>query len=258
LALTGQTGAIVVPPKLAKRIRALGRLAGRPQRELEGRSFKAGFRFHVGNGFGFERASQLSEVDRDANLEMISQAARRAEIVAVSIHAHDQGRWLREFAVDSIERGADVVLVTGPHEVRGVQLHRGKPIFYSMGSMAFEIEAVERLPSEAYERLGLGDDASPDDVFAAAKKGELKLLNESRSFEGVAAVLGIAGGRISRIRLIPIDLQLDETKDRRGRPRIAPPELGKRIIDRIATLSRRHGTDIRYDAAANRGEIEIP
>jgi len=252
-----RTKAIVVPPRVADRIRTIGRILGRPRHQLEGQAFRLGFRFHVGRRFGVEHAYQLTDIDRDANLEMISQAANKASVVVASIHVHAQDRWLREFAVDAIESGADVVFVHGPHEVRAIELHRGKPVFYSMGNLVFEIESVARLPAEAYDRVGLGDDASPGDVFAEARKRDLTILDDPTVFEGYVAALTMAGGQISRIRLLPIDLQFDAPVDRRGRPRIASPETGKRIIETVASLSLRHGTRVCYDAAANCGEIEI-
>jgi len=48
-----------------------------------------------------------------------------------------------------------VIVVTGPHQVRGVELYRGRPIFYSMGDFAFEAEYIERFPAEVYELAGL-------------------------------------------------------------------------------------------------------
>ncbi|HVS01444.1 MAG TPA: hypothetical protein VMT16_01625, partial [Thermoanaerobaculia bacterium] len=78
-----------------------------------------------------------------------------------------------------------------------------------------------------------------------------------KTFEGVIALLSIAEGRITRIDLLPLDLQFDAPGERRGRPQIAAAPLGKRIIEHLAQQSRRYGTRIRYDAATNRGEVEV-
>jgi hypothetical protein len=76
-------------------------------------------------------------------------------------------------------------------------------------------------------------------------------------FEGFVAVLSIAERRVRCIRLLPVDLQFDESGDRRGRPRIAAPEMGRRIIESVAALSRRYATSIRYDAKGNCGLVTI-
>jgi poly-gamma-glutamate synthesis protein (capsule biosynthesis protein) len=234
----------------------LGGRLGRKPDKLSGRSFKVGARFHVGKRLGLERARQLTGADREANLEAISEAARNADAVVASIHAHSQQRWLTEFAEDAIERGADIVFVQGPHEVRSIRFHRGKPIFYSMGDFVYETAYIERFPAEAYERLDLGDDASPGGLIQAARRRGSPVDVRRRMFEGFTATVSFADGRLSRISLIPIDLQFDAADERYGRPRIAAPELGRRIVEEVAALSRRFGTRIVYNTATNRGDLD--
>lgn len=256
LAVTRKERALVVPPHSAERIRAFGRRIGISRRKLEGRSFKVGLRFHVGQGFGVEKAFQLSsDRDLDANLAAIAEAAARADIVVVSIHAHDQGRWLREFAGDAFDSGADVVFVHGPHEVRAVELRDGKPILYSLGDFVFETEAVAKFPAEIYERRGLGDDASPADMLAGGEGR--RHLRMPEAFEGVVATLTFADRRGRKIRLLPVDLQFSGPSDRRGRPQVAAPEMGRRIVEKVAALSRPLGTHVRYDELENCGVIEV-
>jgi poly-gamma-glutamate synthesis protein (capsule biosynthesis protein) len=257
LTLTRREKAIVVPPGAADRLRALGRRIGRKPEKLSDRSFKVGARFHVGKRFGIERARQLSEADRDANLKAIAAAARNADLVVASIHAHSQGRWLTEFAEDAVEQGADIVFVQGPHEVRRVAFHRGKPIFYSLGDFVYETAFIERFPAEAYERLGLGDDASPGDLIREARRRGLPVAIRRRMFEGFVAAVSFADGSVSRIGIIPIDLQFDAADERRGRPQIATPEIGRRIVGEVAALSRALGIRIDYNSSANRGEVDL-
>ena len=257
LTLTQREWAFVVPPVAADHIRAFGRFFHRNAKKIGSRSFRVGARFHVGESLGIEFARQLTEIDRDANLAAIAEAANCADIVVASIHAHNQGRWLREFAGDVIGKGADIVFVHGPHEARAIELRDGKPIFYSMGDFAFEVESINRLPADAYERAGLDEHASPRDVFKLDRKRGTGLLCDPRVFEGVAASISIAAGRIARIRLLPLDLQFNGPDECRGRPKIAPPKMGKRIIESVAALSHRCGTRIHYNADTNCGDIDI-
>jgi len=232
LTLTRKKRAIVVPPRAADRLRAFGRLIGRHSAKLQGRSFTVGVRFRVGERFGVETERQLSsEGDREANLTAIAEAAERADLVIASIHAHDQGRWLREFAGDAIKRGAGIVFVHGPHQIGAIELRDSKPIFYSMGDFAFEIESVTRLPAEAYERRGLDDAATPLDVLAWDQQREQSQLRDPKVFEGFVAVLSVVGKRVQQIRLLPVDLQFGASDHQRGRPQLAVPQMGKRIVE---------------------------
>ncbi|MEW9834194.1 CapA family protein [Mesorhizobium marinum] len=193
--------------------------------------------------------------DLEANLEAIGSAAAQADVTIASIHAHIQRSWLRRFAHRAIERGADVVFVQGPHEVRAIEFHAGKPIFYSLGDFVYQPHRITRFPSEMYEALGLGPEATVRDLWPIWERGT-GLGSKRKTFEAVAAVLQFDGRRIERIRLLPLDLQFDADAEIRGRPRLADPRLGRKIIEEIAALSRRRGTIVRYDAALNEGILE--
>ena len=121
-------------------------------------------RAKVGRLFPRLDTDHVETADLHANLAAIAEGASNADVVVASLHAHRQGAWLLKFARQAIERGACVVFVHGPHQVRGIELYRGKPIFYSMGSFVYETEYITRLPSESYERLGLPADAPLRDL----------------------------------------------------------------------------------------------
>jgi poly-gamma-glutamate capsule biosynthesis protein CapA/YwtB (metallophosphatase superfamily) len=84
---------------------------------------------------------------------LVGQAARRAEIVAVLFHGgaegadrthtpggrehafgEDRGN-LRAFAHTAIDAGADLVLGSGPHVLRGMEAYRHRLIAYSVGNL---------------------------------------------------------------------------------------------------------------------------
>jgi poly-gamma-glutamate capsule biosynthesis protein CapA/YwtB (metallophosphatase superfamily) len=95
------------------------------------------------------RAARVGEARRS-----VAAAARRADVVIVFIHAGAEGAGAthvphgretafgenrgetRRFARTMIDAGADAVLGSGPHVLRGIQCHRGKPIAYSLGNFA--------------------------------------------------------------------------------------------------------------------------
>jgi poly-gamma-glutamate capsule biosynthesis protein CapA/YwtB (metallophosphatase superfamily) len=248
--------AIFVPETTANRLKALVRsVGGRPKRR--GVPFRLGwFTVHPSVHFGASLRPWVAPADLDANLNAIGEAAANADIVVASVHAHRQGPWLQVFARQAIERGAHVVFVHGPHHVLGIELWRDRPIFYSMGDFAFEVDHVARFPAEEYERVGLAPDAAFSDlqkVFA----GNKKLLRKRRAYEGFVASIAFDRGRATRIRLIPVDLQFNADRDRRGRPQLASPELGAEIMQTIAARSRQYRTEISYDAKANHGEVVV-
>ena len=91
--------------------------------------------------------------DHRAVRRLVRRAARRADVVAVLFHggAEGSGRThtprgrehafgedrghLRAFARAAIDAGADLVLGSGPHVLRGLELYRHRLIAYSLGNL---------------------------------------------------------------------------------------------------------------------------
>jgi poly-gamma-glutamate synthesis protein (capsule biosynthesis protein) len=64
----------------------------------------------------------------------------RADIVVASCHwglGKDTLTYMRDIGRAAIEAGADIVVGHGPHYSLAVEVHRGRPIFYGLGSFSF-------------------------------------------------------------------------------------------------------------------------
>lgn len=95
-----------------------------------------------------------SIVTPDSTYREIESLSRQGQIVFVSVHAGGEGEaaetvpagvemYLGEnrgdsvaFARKAIDLGADLVIMHGPHVVRGMEIHRGRLIIYSLGNFA--------------------------------------------------------------------------------------------------------------------------
>jgi poly-gamma-glutamate synthesis protein (capsule biosynthesis protein) len=238
------------PPRLSSVLQVLTRLLRRKQtRRILGIGVAPGSRLRLERGWRPVRS------DARANLAAIREAAAASEIVIVSLHAHLHGLWLRKFARQAIKAGAGAIIVHGPHEVRGLEIYRGRPVLYGLGDFVYEPDFVARYPQEMYDRLGLTDADGPDEVRAMLRRSALATRRET--FEGAAAVLRFKAGRCTVVELLPIDLQFDAEPESRGRPQLADPDLGRQIIARLAARSAPYGTQVRYDAQGNRGVVDI-
>jgi poly-gamma-glutamate synthesis protein (capsule biosynthesis protein) len=82
--------------------------------------------------------------DLAALLAVIVDARRNADTVLVSLHwgihmvPHVLAEYQLEVAHAAIEAGADAIFGHHPHLLKGVEIHRGRPIFYSLGNFAIE------------------------------------------------------------------------------------------------------------------------
>ena len=81
----------------------------------------------------------------------VQEARRQADDVLISVHSHEfagtnpaePAEFLRQFAHDCIDAGADAILGHGPHELRGIEIYKEKPIFYSLGNYWFNSRTLD-------------------------------------------------------------------------------------------------------------------
>ena len=75
--------------------------------------------------------------------EGIAALASRVDVVIVSYHwgvsnTTEPVSYQSEVGRAAIDAGADIVFGHGPHEYQKVELHRGRPIFHSLGQFVFD------------------------------------------------------------------------------------------------------------------------
>lgn len=96
--------------------------------------------------------------DLARTVEEIKEARRQADIVLVSVHAHEMkgadskvaAQFVETFARACIDAGASAVIGHGPHELRGIEVYNGGLIFYSLGNFIFQTETVATQPYDAF------------------------------------------------------------------------------------------------------------
>jgi poly-gamma-glutamate capsule biosynthesis protein CapA/YwtB (metallophosphatase superfamily) len=177
-------------------VRALRRV-GIEQTGLPGQiaTFEAGGASVALLGFApYSSASSL--LDLDTAEQMIRRASRRADLVLVATHAGAEGSeaqhltgeeeiYLGEdrgnpvaFSRMAVEAGADLVLGSGPHVLRGMEIYRGRLIAYSLGNFAgysnFSIEGA--LGLSAVLRVTLAGDGS----FRAGRLTSVVMVEDGR------------------------------------------------------------------------------
>ena len=200
-------------------------------------------KFRLGDPTGIR--SQPHAADLAGNLAWIRDARRQADWVAVSIHAHEMrggdreqpAEFIPSFCRQAVDAGADIVIGHGPHVLRGLEVYRGKPIFYSLGNFIFQNETVLRQPADFYERLGVPATGTPADLFDArgARGG---FAADPVYWETVVPICRFAGeGSLDELRLYPATLGHGSPRPRRGTPVRASDPAGRSIVERVAQLS---------------------
>jgi poly-gamma-glutamate synthesis protein (capsule biosynthesis protein) len=199
-----------------------------------------------------------SPKDVAAMVRWIEEARGLADLVLVSLHAHEQAgdkespaEFIPAFAREMIDAGADLVVGHGPHLLRGLELYKGKPIFYSLGNFLGQNELVSKIPADGYERFRAAPDLTPGQVYQTRTRGDQAGFPADRRYwEAVMPTLSYEGGALKAIELTPIQLGWKDARHRRGRPRLADAVHGQAILERYAALSKPFGTEI--DIAASK------
>lgn len=114
-------------------------------------------------GDEYQAVSTLNEEDLQEILASVREAKRQANFVIFASHSHERGRSNTEpaealvtLARAVIDAGADMFVGHGPHVLRGIEIYKGKPIFYSLGDFMFQPETVPFQAGDNYRKYGLG------------------------------------------------------------------------------------------------------
>ncbi|MCX5554957.1 lasso peptide C-terminal Trp epimerase [Streptomyces sp. NBC_00038] len=209
-----------------------------------------GARFRVADEPGFTTVCDRTDLDEIS--QWVGEARRRADLVMVSVHSHEPGatpempgEFLRAFAHRMIDEGADIVVGHGPHFLRGVELYRNKPIFYSLGNIVSQIELADRIPAEDYANVAAPGQLTPGRYFDELSGHGRRLFAPHRQYwQSLVPLLTFDDGALVGARLHPVELGFGEPVHRRGRPRAAGPAEAKEILTDFARLAVPYGATV--------------
>lgn len=247
---------IVSPADLAVLARVAGTRPGAPVK-LNGVTYRAGAEARS----PAEIEYVVDRRDEKANLLSVRQAKQNGNFAIYSLHNHEPGnasqtpaRFAVDFAHKVIDAGADVFVGHGPHQLRGIEIYKGRPIFYSLGNFAMMNNSLDAVPGDMYDQYGVAPGSATTPELLAARNAVS--FGDPNLFESVIAVSRFTGGRISEIRLYPIDLGVHAQGAMRGVPATANAVVGRRILERLQRLSQPFGTSIAIENGI--GIIRIP
>ena len=211
----------------------------------------------------------IDPVDEREVLKSIRAAKQLSDFVIVTIHAHEPGNWSQEpadflpsLAHEAIDAGADEFIGHGPHQVRGIEVYHGKPIFYSLGNFIFQLDLLEPVGSDLYEQYKMDPATATDAEFDAMWNklvftGDVwyqSIVTTTPIREGAARRDSTASGRseLHRARRRSRRAAARCTGGRADDSRTAAAVVAAiRDVNRDRTRRRRHPAD---DRGVDRGE----
>ena len=257
----------LVTPEMLKNLRkvrdaqpkgSIEELGGnKPEKPNELELLGVSYRSSDSTGFSYD----MNPVDVSEILASIRLGKQNSDFMIATIHTHEPGNWsetppdfLVTLAHDAIDAGADEFIGHGSHQLRGIEIYKGKPIFYSMGNYFFEADQQSPVARDMYETFEQDplkvNDHELNELFLT------KSLNSEIWYQSVIAVSKFEQGQVSEIRLYPVELGFRMRGADRGVPRMASPAAAQAILERLQRLSQPLHTDIKIDH--NVGIIRVP
>jgi poly-gamma-glutamate capsule biosynthesis protein CapA/YwtB (metallophosphatase superfamily) len=240
---------VVTPERLADLRRVNSELTGNPPGTGESLNF-GGRRYIAGPKPGTRTEPNKEDVEEIARV--VRSAKALADIVVVSLHCHENGAnrsvpadFIATFAHAVVDAGADVFVGHGPHVLRGIEVYKGKPIFYSLANFIFQNETVLRMPEDGYEQYSLSDDAQLVDYLDARYDHDKRSFPADREYwDSVAVVTKWQDKKFVEAQLHPITLGFGKSRAERGRPKLASGADAVRILEMMTTRSKAFGATV--------------
>lgn len=194
-------------------------------------------------------------VDMKEIAKWIREAKGRADVVMVSLHAHEQSgsrelpaEFIEAFARGVIDEGADMMIGHGPHLLRGMEIYNGKPIFYSLGNFIGQNELIYKVPADTYKLFMVDPAMTPSEIFRSrSDNGTKGFPADPVYWETVVPICRFSEGKLVHLEIVPVSLTRGSEPHHRGRPYLAEGEDAKGILERFAELSKPYGTTIAID-----------
>ncbi|MGR9243998.1 CapA family protein (plasmid) [Rhizobium leguminosarum] len=213
---------------------------------LAGATYKAGER----TGYSYRpNPADVANILRNTR-----QGKQFSDFCIVTNHGHEPGNWSQQppdyeqsFSRQIIDAGADAYIVHGPHQLRGIEIYKGRPILYSVGNFIMDDlrTPVGADMFEAY-RKDPRTDTDADVTLAEMAEGyETDAgFSDPIFYESVIAMSRFEDNRLAELRLYPIELGHARRFANRGIPKLAVGQQASRILKRLQKLSEPYGTEI--------------
>jgi len=229
-----------------------------------------GVNFRVTPGPGEYHYEMVPQDERDI-LREIRTGKQDSDFEIATIHWH-QNRFAFQhysfdhypadfevrFAHDAIDQGADIFFGHGVHTLKGVEIYKGKPIFYGVSNFVLQEQTFQ----------SWRDDGEPaptpleGPIVGGGEVNERRWtwMERADNFEALLTSSHYENGRLTEVRLYPVDLGdrggLARPGSQLGIPRRPSPERAAEILRRVAEYSKPFGTRIEIEDGV--GIVRIP
>ena len=206
-----------------------------------------------------ELRHELEAADEQAQVLAVRNAKELSDFVVFHMHDHLNryvfqryshnnypADYLRPFLHKLIDNGLDMYVGSGVHTMQGIEIYKGRPIFYNQGN--FGVDLVRGLDSP--------NNAQKMTRTEASEQQRAYMQGENNSMAYLANTT-YKNSRLVEIRIYPVDLGLGARPwSRENTPLTPTPEKARSILEKIQKYSEPFGTTISIEN--NIGIIRVP
>jgi poly-gamma-glutamate capsule biosynthesis protein CapA/YwtB (metallophosphatase superfamily) len=226
-----------------------------------------GVDFKITPGPGEYSYDMLPQSERDI-LREVRTGKQFSDFEVATIHWHQNRfafqhysfdhyppEYQTRFAHDVIDQGADAFFAHGVHTIKGVEIYKGKPIFYGLSNFVVQEEIFE-----SWRDRGVEPPTSPSGpIVGEGQNNEVSWswMQRPDNFEALLASMHYENGQLAEVKIYPVDLGLTfRPGSQLGTPKRPSPEIAKQILDHVVEYSKPFGTKIVIENGV--GIIRIP
>jgi poly-gamma-glutamate capsule biosynthesis protein CapA/YwtB (metallophosphatase superfamily) len=214
-----------------------------------------------------EHSFDMNQKDLKEILTQIKTGKEASDFLAVNMHWHQNrfdfqhysydhfpADFEIKFAHDAIDEGADLFVAEGVHTIKGVEIYKGKPIFYGVSNYIFQSGLMPQAKGEApgqtrsavvAEPSGNTPQPAPDENGVVGEHQTQGFWQLLPNLEGLLSSSHYEDGKLTEVRIYPVDLgQSYRPTDQVGIPRKPSPAVTKKILDEVVEYSKPFGTKI--------------
>lgn len=149
-----------------------------------------------------------------------------------------------KFAHEVIDNGADFFFGHGVHTLKGVEIYKGKPIFYGISNFVFQNPQFRSWRDDAAGRASASLEG-PIVGDGEANETRWAWLDEQANKEALLISADYADGKLSRVLVYPADLgKTPRNGSMVGTPTKPTLEVANEILGRLCEYSEPFGTKI--------------
>ena len=159
---------------------------------------------------------------------------------------HYPNQFLIDFTHQLIDNGADMYVGHGNHTIQGIEIYKGRPIFYNLGNFSVHEVLIE------------STDATPELTPLEADEVSTDWLQQPPNMKALVAQVTYQDGKLTEVRLFPVDLGVGKNRpwSKMSVAQTPSAALAQEILSEVQKFSAPFGTKIAIENGV--GVIRVP